>query len=406
MTTITRERCIRALMEISAFPTAPFFESRVAAYIVGELNRLGIPFERDRFGNIIARYEGDGAPDVPSLALMAHMDHPGFEVIAEEGKPLRALMLGGTRKECFDGRQVRVRVFPEFPPADGPDEGIPGVITGYEEIEYADGLIFDLELSDASDLSDLSEDRRYFGMWDLPPIVIKGELAHMRAIDDVVGCMTILLTLESLVERKSPCRCLGVFTRAEEIGLIGASLLAESRLLPMDTIVVSLETSKTLPGAEIGGGPVIRVGDKSRTFDGDAESVLQAARDALRKEDPETKVQRQLMSGGNCEAIVFVLSGYRTTAMAIPLGNYHNVSPEVTIEPEYIHLDDFAGQVELLTRAAELTATDTTEPLRKRYRDYTDTYRQRMLDSVARWPGHEAARNMIRRKGVNGVVEG
>jgi endoglucanase len=149
--------------------------------------------------------------------------------------------------------------------------------------------------------------------------------------------------------------------------------------------VVSLETSKTLPGAEIGGGPVIRVGDKSRTFDGDAESILQAARDAMQKEHPETKVQRQLMSGGNCEAIVFVLSGYRTTAMAIPLGNYHNVGPEMTIEPEYIHLGDFAGQVELLTRAAELTTTDTTEPLRKRYETVAETYRMRTLDSFARW---------------------
>lgn len=373
---ITRERCVRALTEISARPTAPFFEWRVAEYITGELGRLGIPFERDEYGNIIACF--GGASDAPSLALMAHMDHPALEIIREEGSPPRALMLGGTRKECFEGRRVPVRVFPEFPHADGPDDGIPGVVTGCEEIDYADGLIFDLELEGDPPAG-------AFGIWDLPPIEIRGDIAHMRAIDDVVGCASILLTLETLVERKSACRCLGVFTRAEEIGLIGASLLAESRLLPIDTIVVSLETSKTLPGAEIGGGPVIRVGDKSRTFDGDAESVLQAARDALRKEDEGFAVQRQLMSGGNCEGIVFSLSGYRTTAMAIPLGNYHNVSPELTIEPEYIHLDDMASQVELLARAAELTGTDTTEPLRKRYRDYTDTYRQRMLESLARW---------------------
>ncbi len=386
MTTITRERCIRALTEISAYPTASFFEWRVASYITGELNRLGIPFEQDRYGNIIARYEGEGAPDAPSLALMAHMDHPAFEIIREEGKPPRALMLGGARKECFDGRRVPVRVFPEFPPVDGPDEGIPGVVTGYEEIDYADGLIFDLELSRESELSDLSDGCRFFGIWDLPPIEIRDDIAYMRAIDDVVGCATILLTLEALVERKSPCRCLGVFTRAEEIGLVGASLLAEARILPADAIVVSLETSKTLPGAEIGGGPVIRVGDKSRTFDGDAESVLHAARDAMQKENPDTKVQRQLMSGGNCEAIVFVLSGYRTTAMAIPLGNYHNVSPEPTIAPEYIHLGDLAAQVELLARAARLTATDTNEPLRQRYRTVLETYRDRMRESFLRWP--------------------
>jgi hypothetical protein len=41
--------------------------------------------------------------------------------------------------------------------------------------------------------------------------------------------------------------------------------------------------------------------------------------------------------------------------------------------------------VELLTRAAELTTTDTTEPLRKRYETVAETYRMRTLDSFARW---------------------
>ncbi|GIT69388.1 MAG: hypothetical protein Ct9H300mP27_04920 [Chloroflexota bacterium] len=77
---------------------------------------------------------------------------------------------------------------------------------------------------------------------------------------DLAGCGSILTSLEILKGEKIPTDVYGVFTRAEEVGLIGARLMAEAMILPMDTFVVSLESSRTLPGAEMGEGPVIRVG--------------------------------------------------------------------------------------------------------------------------------------------------
>ena len=68
----------------------------------------------------------------------------------------------------------------------------------------------------------------------------------------------------------------------------GARLLAEARTLPMDTLVVSLESSRTLPGAVIGGGPVIRVGDAGSTFNSDAETALiRARRGPSRQANPD-----------------------------------------------------------------------------------------------------------------------
>lgn len=361
---IDRERCIQALSEISAFPTASFYEARVASYILGELERLGLPYQQDEYGNIIASY---GDSSMKRLAIVSHMDHPGFEVVdSTHGR-----LLGHVRKECFE-RPVKVRVFSSriTNHASRLDEGIPGHITNVEG-SGDEALLFNLELE-----SEPPENS--FGVWDLPPFELQGDLAYMRAIDDVVGCAAILLALEEMIVRKSPCRRLGVFTRAEETGFIGAATLAHARIIPTDAIVVSLETSKALPGAEIGGGPVIRVGDFERTFDDRAESILRAAWKSMKEQNPEVKVQRQLMSGGRCEAGVFMLEGYLTTAMALPLGNYHNMGEDMTIQPEYIHLDDLATCVELLVRAAELTETDPTPGFRERYQSKAEKFKDRL----------------------------
>jgi putative aminopeptidase FrvX len=67
---------------------------------------------------------------------------------------------------------------------------------------------------------------------------------------------------------ESPASVYGVFTRAEEVGFIGAIQLAKSKQLLQDVTVVSLETSAELPPAKIGAGPIVRVGDRTSVFDG------------------------------------------------------------------------------------------------------------------------------------------
>ena len=50
--------------------------------------------------------------------------------------------------------------------------------------------------------------------------------------------------------------------------------MAEARTLPLDTLVVSVESSPLIPGVEQGRGPVIRTGDALYTFDSEAEQVM------------------------------------------------------------------------------------------------------------------------------------
>ena len=162
---------------------------------------------------------------------------------------------------------------------------------------------------------------------------------------------------------------------------MGARLMAEAGTLPKDTLVISAESSRALPGAEMGEGPVIRVGDAGYTFTADAESVLIRAREALKERDSGFKCQRQLMSGGTCEASAFAVFGYQTTGIAFPLGNYHNGAPEGRIEAEYIHVDDYLGGVDLLTEAARRVSDRTNTAFRQRLREVPPELRQRMLDT-------------------------
>ena len=191
-------------------------------------------------------------------------------------------------------------------------------------------------------------------VFDLVDFELDGEFIRMRAVDDLAGCASTLAALARLSrsDDRPDGDFYGLFTRAEEVGLIGARLAAEARLLPPGTLIISAESSRTLPGAEQGRGPVIRVGDAGSTFDADAESVLVRAREALNESEGGFAAQRQLMSGGVCEASAFAAYGYQTTGIAFPLGNYHNGAPEGRIEAEYIHIDDFLGGVALMEEAA------------------------------------------------------
>ena len=219
-------------------------------------------------------------------------------------------------------------------------------------------------------------------VFDLTDFQVQGELIHMRAADDLAGCAGILAAMASLAESPPPGDVFAVFTRAEEVGLVGARLLAEAGSLPPETLVLSAESSRTLPGAEMGSGPVIRVGDAGSTFSADAEGALIRARETLESRPEGFNVQRQLMSGGVCEASAFAMYGYRTTGIAFPLGNYHNGAPDGGIQAEFIHREDFIGGIELMVEAARRVDDRENTAFRQRLRQVPEEMRQRLQETA------------------------
>ena len=359
------QRALDILSDLGHRPAAPFFEDGPAQLLMGWLKAIeGVETERDAFGNIIGHYSNspsrrDGQP----IAFVAHMDHPGFEIVEPtvEADVFKARALGGVPVASMtrptpvlllttDGRRVQAKTVPSDGPPEpsGTERFVEIRVEGREQVSLPAPVVF-----------------------DLPDFVLDGETIRMRALDDLAGCASVLAALERVVLDGGPADVFAVFTRAEEGGLFGARLMAEAGTLPQETIIVSVESSPVIPGVAQGEGPVIRTGDALTSFDNRAESFLVAARERIRKRDSGFKSQRQLMSGGICEGTAFAASGYSVTGLAFPLGNYHNATtripdPEGGVDAEYIRLSDFLGGVELIAEAAKGRASNDDLPSRRR----------------------------------------
>lgn len=360
---IDARRAEAVLREVASIPTAPLHEGRVATYLKHYLRGIGLSPEVDAYGNITVAYRnGESARPI---ALVAHLDHPALEITGvDPPASADAVLLGGVPSACFD-RPVPVRVY-------SGDRDVVATVVSYEpEASLGRPKSLRLHTEGPVRVGD-------FAVFDLPAFERDGDWIALRAADDLAGVAAVLLTLTNLVEGNVEAVVYGVFTRAEEIGLVGANLVAEERLLPEHTVVVSLECSRELPGAHPGQGPVIRVGDRTRSFSPEGEAVLLQARDAR----PDVAVQRQLMSGGTCEATAFGLRGYHATGVALPLVNYHNVGPGNVIAPERIDFRDFLGEVALLTAAAGVASHPFVSPAEQRLAQQTDRYRERLRESA------------------------
>ena len=334
-------RALDILATLCRQPATSYFEDNVSREVERMLTDASIPWEQDDYGNIIARLtrrdESEPNPSRP-VALVAHMDHPGFEVVEVDGQRLTLQMRGRVSDVIYE-QQVDLVVHS----ADG--SSCAARTTGRDG--NTESRVLYADLTEQNDLV-----LPAFAVFDLVDCEFRDNTVFARALDDLAGCAATLSVLETLADENEPADVIGVFTRAEEDGLIGARLLAADGSLPKETLVISIESSRTLPGAEQGNGPVIRVGDAISTFSQSAEEILQTARVTLQRRDPPIPVQRQLMSGGVCEASVFIAHGYESTGVAFPLAHYHNGFGEDSIQAENIAISDFLGGVELLLEAS------------------------------------------------------
>lgn len=316
---MNEKRLRELLLDILSLPTAPFHEHHVRDRILQLLQPLQhVSVAADDFGNLIAHYRC--GEDVEStLAFGAHMDHPGWV-----RDPRAEADVSDGEIQSPDGR---------------PANFLGGVPEPYRDIEKNPIAWFD----DGA-----------FAMWDLPPVEIRDDgMVHARVCDDLIGCVAIIALLEELDQRQIPGACHGIFTRAEEVGFVGAVHLAKNWPLGDQVRFVSLETSSPVGAAEIGEGPAIRVGDKMTVFDdGITGDLVEAAKAG------EIKVQRRLLDGGSCEATAMQLLGVRAAGISVLLNGYHNCGDNNQIVTESVAFDDVKGLVELIFALVERQAQE------------------------------------------------
>ena len=332
-------KLLSILQSVFNCPTAPFHEYHVRDHLLSLLDEFPhVSVEEDDFGNLIAKYKrGSGKA---RWAFGAHMDHPGW-VCDPKGKNLPE---GGMDPRLPDMRFLG---------------GVPKSYLPTGEVKH------------------FGE----FAMWDLPAFDYdrENDLVYGRVCDDLVGCVAIVALFSELERREVAGACYGVFTRAEEVGFVGAVHLATNGRLPKDLCFVSLETSSPRGAVEMGKGPVVRVGDRLSVFDDEATAQLLAA-----AEIGGVEVQRALLDGGACEATAMNLFSVKATGISVLLGNYHNCAPTGQIDSEYVSLKDVKAMIALIVAWIEHCGTrgegsqsrkTARSRLKQRLKDYGPYFR-------------------------------
>ena len=328
---ILDEELYQAGMALAACPTAPCHETFVRNCVFQNLKNLPhVITERDEFGNLHATYDYRSADREP-VRLVAHMDHPGFIVRREKGAE-ELHFAGGVEESYFVGKRI------VFYNEESRKMLGRAVITGTAFFDEVKQVVVEGKIPPGAT----------FAMWDLPRARCTQRLFVAPACDDLVQVATMLALVRRLSLNGAHAHVHALFTRAEEIGFAGAmaALKTEVPLMLMPTL--SLEISKARGFAKIGGGPIVRVGDKLSIFDSKVTHWLETAFRDLQAARPQTVFQRLLMGGGTCEASVFHRAALPTGALCIALNNYHNMGPRNALRSESVALQDWQGLYDFL----------------------------------------------------------
>jgi putative aminopeptidase FrvX len=330
---MTPENICRLAKRLLQHPTAPYHEHAVRAEVEQICTENGLEFKLDRFGNVVVRLRT--APRLRPIVLAAHLDHPGFEITRKlSDRRWLAKFNGGVPANYFRPGTPVVMMPGEHRAQLGPAARAPKKIY---EIRAPNGATMVPK----------------FAVWGLKNFVVRKGQIHARACDDLIGVAAALAAIIELKRARARVHVLGVFSRAEEVGFQGALALTAHRGLPKDALVISLETSRELPGVKMSQGVIIRVGDRTSIFDSEASRYLVELATDLKAARSGFQFQRGLMAGGTCEATAYQEYGLQSAAVCVALGNYHNCAERNRIREEYVSVADVRTMIELLVASAK-----------------------------------------------------
>ncbi|MCE7973974.1 MAG: hypothetical protein DYG92_06560 [Leptolyngbya sp. PLA1] len=201
-------------------------------------------------------------------------------------------------------------------------------------------------------------------VWDVPPAEVTDGRVHTLACDDLAALAAALAAFDALL-RRPPTECVRLLlTRAEEVGFVGAIGACRHSTIPRGARLIALENSRAFADSPLGGGPIVRVGDRLSIFSPGLTAAIAKRAEEHAAANPGWKWQRKLMAGGACEASVFCQAGFEATCVCLPLGNYHNMGDLDAVQAgtnatpprvarEYIATSDFEGLVDLLIACGE-----------------------------------------------------
>ena len=376
---------INILKAVLSQSTAPFREMHVFSLVETLLTEAKVPFFYDQVGNMSIGFENEARykkalskkSQVPLRLMMAHTDHPGFHGVRWlDDQNLAVKWFGGSPKKYLHRAQVWL--------ADEAGDLGEGRLHKVQLASH--GFSIDtavVKLAHALPGKRPGAKRLFGGFKFRSPFWRSGKLVYSRAADDLVGVFCIIETAKKLfqsAQRKDQMSFAGLLTRAEEVGFVGAMAHFDQgwyKAVARDVICISLEASRTLPGARIGQGPVVRLGDRRTVF---SAAPLQALT-LLAEKHIKGNYQRRIMDGGACEGSATTMLGLPTVGISIPLGNYHNEGYEGGQDcrgprgpaPEHVNLNDIENMLRLCQAVAEDTkiwAQPWQAPWGRLYKNY------------------------------------
>jgi len=367
------------LLELTSIPTAAGREDRVIEWILAWVRkrqtRMAVVI--DAVGNLLVHQgpvtakPGRAAEHRP-LLITAHLDHPAF-VIREiiDRKTVELEFRGGVHDPYFAEAALEI--------VDSSDTSRTARIVSLDSTAKPYKIVRATVKAGTKGL-----DRGDIARWKLPKPRIttaatgqgrRERMLQTHACDDLAAAVAALAMFDAVAGKRGYEHASLLFTVAEEVGFVGAIATARSGTIPHDARLVCLENSRSFAESPIGGGAILRVGDRITVFSPELTNRLGTLYLDRQKKEPSFKFQRKLMAGGACEATAFAAYGYESTCLCLPLGNYHNMADidgalagkrPAKVGPEFIAIDDFHGLVDmLLVTAAELD-TMTSTPVRDR----------------------------------------
>lgn len=328
---------IRKLTEINS-PSGR--ESRIREFILDELKDFIDGYEIDKLGNLIVWKSGKGDR---KILLDAHMDEIGVvsSFIDEKGF-IRIEAIGGISAYNLIGSRI---IFP--------DSGVEGVVgiegettqdvqKNLKELNF-DKIFVDIGAKNREEAEKLVPIGT-FGVYSTE-FVDMGKRVVSKAMDDRIGCAVLIET----IKRANPkCKLYGAFSVQEEMGLVGASVVAFN-ISPDFAVALDVTAWSDTPkgykrmSIELGKGPAIKIKDNASISDRD---IVEKLRSVAEKNNIPYQIEILIFGGTDAAAIQRTSSGIPSGTLSIPCRYVH--SPH-----EMIDLDDAENAVRLLKAMVE-----------------------------------------------------
>ena len=368
----------RWLKEITAIATAAGREQRVIAWIKNWIRqRRDLKLREDKAGNLVITQNRGAKENAKPIFITAHLDHPAFVVrpTSDDGT-IELEFRGGVNDPYFENAAIEI--------IDSRDRAHRAKIISLEPAAKPFKRVTARLAKPTSAIQTGDVGRWVFANRSKLPNVKNG-LLYTHACDDLAAVAAALSTLDVLRKHKDASHVGVLFTRAEEIGFIGAIAACKHRSVPKRARLICLENSRSFAESPISGGPIVRVGDKMSVFGPSLTNRISMIMMEHQKTHPDFKWQRTLMPGGTCEATTFTTYGYESTCLCLPLGNYHNMTDidavaagkrPAKVGPEYISIEDYHGLIEMLIVCATQLDSAKVPSLHDRmeqlYADHSD----------------------------------